>query len=133
MCFIAVLQLSVAGGAAGILFLYMERWLYEKISSKYIIWLNIAALLMFIIPFFSLIMARDGSYQSFLESSLMVVTGKSEMQDKFYNIIRYTDISNQVIAIWLIGMILYFIYEISYYIYTIKTIKKGINTRSKTK
>ena len=127
MCFIAVLQLSVAGGAAGILFLYMERWLYEKISSKYIIWLNIAALLMFIIPFFSLIMARDGSYQSFLESSLMVVTGKSEMQDKFYNIIRYTDISNQVIAIWLIGMILYFIYEISYYIYTIKTIKKGIS------
>ena len=127
ICFIAVLQLSVAGGAAGILFLYVERWLYEKISSKYIIWLNIAALLMFIIPFFSLIMVRDRSYQSFLESSLFVITGKSEMQDKFYNMIQQTDISNQLIAVWLIGMILYFIYEMSYYIYTIKTIKKGIS------
>ena len=127
MCFIAVLQLSVAGGAAGILFLYVERWLYEKIPSKYIIWLNIVALLMFVIPFFSLIMEIDGSYQSFLESTLMVVTGKSEIQDKFYDIIQQTDISNQIVTIWLIGMILYFIYEMSYYIYTIKTIKKGIS------
>lgn len=127
MCFIAVLQLSVAGGVAGILFLYVERWLYEKIPSKYIIWLNIVALLMFVIPFFSLIMEIDGSYQSFLEHTLMVVTGKSDIQNKFYDIIQQTDISNQIVTIWLIGMILYFIYEMSYYIYTIKTIKKGIS------
>ncbi len=127
MCFIAVLQLSVAGGVAGILFLYVERWLYEKIPSKYIIWLNIVALLMFVIPFFSLIMKIDRSYQSFLEHTLMVVTGKSEIQNKFYDIIQQTDISNQIVTIWLIGMILYFIYEMSYYIYTIKTIKKGIS------
>lgn len=127
MCFIAVLQLSVAGGVAGILFLYVERWLYEKIPSKYIIWLNIVALLMFVIPFFSLIMEIDGSYQSFLEHTLMVVTGKSDIQNKFYDIIQQTDISNQMVTVWLIGMILYFIYEMSYYIYTIKTIKKGIS------
>ncbi len=127
MCFIAVLQLSVAGGVAGILFLYVERWLYEKIPSKYIIWLNIVALLMFVIPFFSLIMEIDGSYQSFLESTLIVVTGKSDIQNKFYDIIQQTDISNQMVTVWLIGMILYFIYEMSYYIYTIKTIRKGIS------
>ena len=127
MCFIAVLQLSVAGGAAGILFLYVERWLYEKIPSKYIIWLNIVVLLMFVTPFFSMLMTKEDNYQSFLEDSLIVITGKNEIQNKFYDMIQQTGISNQIVAIWLIGMILYFAYEMMYYIYTIKTIKKGIS------
>ena len=127
MYFIAVLQLSVAGGAAGILFIYVERWLYEKIPSKYIIWLNIVVLLMFMTPFFSMLMTKEDNYQSFLEDSLMVITGKNEIQNKFYDIIQQTGISNQIVAIWLIGMILYFAYEMMYYIYTIKTIKKGIS------
>ena len=127
MCFIAVLQLSVAGGAAGILFLYVERWLYEKIPSRYIIWLNIVVLLMFVIPFFTMLMTKEDNYQSFLEDSLMVITGKNEIQNKFYDIIQQTGISNQIVAIWLIGMILYFAYEMLYYIYTMKTIKKGIS------
>ena len=127
MYFIAVLQLSVAGGAAGILFLYVERWLYEKIPSRYIIWLNIVVLLMFVIPFFTMLMTKEDNYQSFLEDSLMVITGKNEIQNKFYDIIQQTGISNQIVAIWLIGMILYFAYEMLYYIYTMKTIKKGIS------
>ncbi len=127
MCFIAVLQLSVAGGAAGILFLYVERWLYEKIPSKYIIWLNIVVLLMFVTPFFSMLMTKEDNYQSFLEDSLMVITGKNEIQNKFYDMIQHTGISNQIVTVWLIGMILYFIYGMLYYIYTIKTIKKGIS------
>ena len=127
MYFIAVLQLSVAGGAAGILFLYVERWLYEKIPSKYIIWLNIVVLLMFVIPFFTMLMTKEDNYQSFLEDSLMVITGKNEIQNKFYDMIQQTGISNQIVSIWLIGMILYFAYEMMYYIYTIKTIKKGIS------
>ena len=127
MCFIAVLQLSVAGAAAGMLFLYVERWLYEKIPSKYIIWLNIVVLLMFVTPFFSMLMTKEDNYQSFLDDSLMIITGKNEIQNKFYDIIQQTGISNQIIAIWLIGMILYFVYEMIYYIYTIKTIKKGIS------
>jgi len=127
MCFIAVLQLSVAGGVAGILFLYIERWLYGRIPSKYIIWLNVAVLLMFVIPFFSILMTKDDSYKSFLDNTLMVVTGKNEMQNKFYDIIRQTNISNQIVNVWLIGMILYFAYEMLYYIYTIKTMKRGIS------
>ena len=57
----------------------------------------------------------------------MVVTGKNEMQNKFYDIIRQTNISNQIVNVWLIGMILYFAYEMLYYIYTIKTMKRGIS------
>lgn len=126
MCFITILQLSVAGGAAGILFLYVERWLYGKIPSKYIVWLNTLVLLTFIIPFFSIPMMRDGSYDSFYSDTLIVMTGKTEIQEKFYDMISQKDISNQIIAVWLIGMVLYFVYEISYYTYTIKTIKRGI-------
>ena len=114
MCFITILQLSVAGGVVGILFLYVERWLYERIPSKYIVWINILTLLTFIVPFFSILMMKDESYSSFYNNTLIVMTGKTEMQTKFYDIIRQTDISNQIVNIWLIGMILYFVYEISY-------------------
>ena len=80
MCFIAVLQLSVAGGAAGILFLYVERWLYEKIPSKYIIWLNIVALLMFVIPFFTMLMTK--------EDFIKTTTGKIKRHEELAKILK---------------------------------------------
>ena len=37
---------------------------------------------MFVIPFFTMLMTKEDNYQSFLEDSLMVITGKNEIQNK---------------------------------------------------
>lgn len=117
--FVAVTLLAIAGGVTGIIFLVTQRFIYKYTTANFLVKINKFVILTFVIPFFWILGELDHSNQIFLEYDLAVIVQKDSIKALLYEIREAVNFANVISVAWLIGVILYLLFQaILYYRFT---------------
>ena len=117
--FVSVTLLAIAGGITGILFLVTQRFIYKYTTANFLVKINKFVILTFVIPFFWILGELDHSNQIFLEYDLVVLVQENSLKALLYEIREVVNFANVISVAWLIGVILYLLFQaILYYRFT---------------
>ena len=117
--FVSVTLLAIAGGITGILFLVTQRFIYKYTTANFLVKINKVVILTFVIPFFWILGELDHSNQIFLEYDLVVLVQENSLKALLYEIREAVNFANVISVAWLIGVILYLLFQaILYYRFT---------------
>ena len=117
--FVSVTLLAIAGGVTGIIFLVTQRFIYKYTTANFLVKINKVVILTFVIPFFWILGELDHSNQIFLEYDLVVLVQENSLKALLYEIREAVNFANVISVAWLIGVILYLLFQaILYYRFT---------------
>lgn len=107
--FIAILFLSITGGICGFAFMLLENQIYRYTSAAFVAWLNTATLFMFVIPFYKILVWWDNSAYYFQNYDLIVLVEEGNVIDRIYETGRQFYFFQDIVLIWAIGAVAYFL------------------------
>ena len=113
--FVSVTLLAIAGGITGILFLVTQRFIYKYTTANFLVKINKVVILTFVIPFFWILGELDHSNQIFLEYDLVVLVQEKSLKALLYEIREAVNFANVISVAWLIGVILYLLFQVILY------------------
>lgn len=117
--FVSVTLLAIAGGVTGIIFLVTQRFIYKYTTANFLVKINKVVILTFVIPFFWILGELDHSNQIFWEYDLVVLVQENSLKALLYEIREVVNFANMISVAWLIGVILYLLFQaILYYRFT---------------
>lgn len=122
--FIAVLMLSISGFVCCAVFLPLEKIAYRFSSARTMVFVNTAALLSFIIPFYIVASILDGSEYAFQQYSIMVYTQESAYE-ALAGKVRALGLTDHLDIVWLLGAILFLGFHIRQYIRLSSMVRKS--------
>ena len=107
-----VVLLSIAGSVVGIVFLATRSLIYKYTTADYVVKINKAAILSFVIPFFSILGIIDNSNHIFSEYDSLVLVQENSLKSMIYEIREIGNLANVISTVWFVGVILYLIIQI---------------------
>lgn len=110
--FVTVVLLSIAGSIVGIIFLATRSLIYKYTTADYVVKINKAAILSFVIPFFSILGIIDNSNHIFSEYDSLVLVQDNSLKSMIYEIREIGNLANVISMVWFVGVILYLIIQI---------------------
>ena len=113
--FIAVLLLSISGFVCCIIFLPLEKLAYRFSSAKTMVFVNTAALISFVIPFYFVASIVDRSEYAFQNYTLLLFADGS-LSESFAAKVREFGFVEYLSLIWLLGTVLFLGFHIWRYI-----------------
>lgn len=122
--FICILLLSISGCIASGIYLFLEKFLYQITSARFMVFINTVILFSFVIPFYYLISVIDSSESSFVNYDLVIFDGQSLYNNTVDSVLDVFPYIQYIDDIWFIGMIICIIGKIMMYLYTIKKVKQ---------
>ena len=108
--FITVFLLSVAGTVVGITFLALQSILYKHTSAEFLVRINKAVILAFVIPVFYALGMMDRTNYYLSEYDMLVLVEQGSITDKLYAFRDMVGFADKISLIWLAGLGLFLLF-----------------------
>ena len=122
--FIAVLMLSISGFVCCAVFLPLEKLAYRFSSARMMVFVNTAALLSFVIPFYMVVSILDRSEYLFQRYSIMVFTQESAYE-ALVGKVRELGLTDHLDIVWLSGAVLFLGFHMRQYMRLSDMVRKS--------